>query len=101
MRVLILPITSISVLVHRNHLCEEASGLQIVARRSDERPALTTCDVESAPSFRLLDRTSSRGRQGHATTRVLAAPHMVFAARSSPPPMPACFHNAGERLRRF
>jgi len=70
MRVLILTITSISVLLHRNHLCEGASGLKIVARRSDEGPALTTCDVESAPSFRLLGSWSHRGRDTAAPSRV-------------------------------
>jgi len=70
MRVLILAITSISALLHRIHLYGGASGLQIVTRRSDEGPALTTCDVESAPSFRLHGSWSHRGRDTAAPSRV-------------------------------
>jgi len=42
---------SISALVHRNHLRDGTSGLQIEARGGDEEPALTTCGVEPQPRF--------------------------------------------------
>jgi len=104
MRVLILAITSISALLHRIHLYGGASGLQFVARRSDEGPALTTYDVESAPSFRLHGSWSHRGRDTAAPSRVtrVCAPTRASGCSCGrdPPPGSTCGLGRSSHLRR-
>jgi len=104
MRVLTLAITSISALLHRIHLYDGASGLQFAATGGDEGPSLTTCDVESAPSLRLLGSWSHRGRDTtDAKSRhpgTCTRPRERLQLQSRPPPGGAGGHGWSSRLRR-